>query len=547
MRRAASVPFLLAAAFVPGCDGASDADVRAALARADAAEANARSASALREKLEGRLAESERRTRAAEAAVEAARAEAAAAAERAKKVEKQRDALEAHRDEMKDWIEKQLLPVAERNDPRLVNLRDAATAMAEQVARLRGLPWKHDVMRRLVTREEVGEWMRRDLRKELPEEKAKEMVLVGAEMGICKPGTDIYGIFSQFMEAGAAAFYKPDTRTFYHIEGNDGRGAYPIVFHELVHALEDQHFDLDAVYKAIENDSDRALAVRGLVEGSASLFQGLYEKEFPADAAAMAQAQMKPELVAKQGKMLNEVPPFLIASMGLYPYQNGKEWCRRMGASDPAVVERLYRDPPVSTEQVLHPEKYALDGARDWPHVVAKPALGDLLGEGWKELESDTMGELMTGVLLTQLQNRGAYMTTMIGLMGPGGSYAPKGAAAKASAGWDGDRYACWVHTGTQQAVVVWSTVWDSDADAAEFASVYAPLLGRKVTGAKPEALPSPVRFTETATGRVSGLETVGRRVVIVLGAPAALAEGLLERGIASEVRPDPRDSGDTN
>jgi hypothetical protein len=417
--------------------------------------------------------------------------------------------------------------------------------MGAEVARLRGLPWKHDVMRRLVTRTEVGEWMRRDLRKEMPEDKAREMVLVGAETGLCKRETDVYAIFSQFMEAGAAAFYKPDTRTFYHIEGNDGRGAYPVVFHELVHALEDQYFDLDALYKGIENDSDRALAMRGLVEGSASLYQGLYEKEHPEDAKAMMAAQMKPELMGKQMKMLNEVPPFLIASMGLYPYQNGKAWCQRMGAADPAVAERLYRDPPVSTEQVLHPDKFPFEGARDWPHAVAKPEAGDVLGAGWKELESDTMGELVTGVLLAQLRNGGSYAATVMSVGGATGGFGVSGATKKAVEGWDGDRYAAWVREGTDEALVLWSTVWDSDADAREFAETYAPLLGRKVTGQKLVETPSPVRFTQDGTGRVSGLEVRGRRVVAVLGAPADKFDALLERTLSAAVTPDSRDAAD--
>jgi hypothetical protein len=398
-------------------------------------------------------------------------------------------------------------------------------------------------MRRRILRTQLGEWMQRDMRKELPEEKAREMVLVGAEMGLVKPGTDLYAMFSDFMTGGAAAFYKPDTRTFYHIEGNDGRGAYPVVFHELVHAVEDQYFDLDGFYKVAEDDSDRALARRAVVEGSASYYQDLYQAKHPADVREMMKSQMAPDMMKRQQQMILSVPAFLVATIGLYPYNNAKTWVGKMTKGDGAKLAALYADPPESTEQVLHPEKFADPATRDYPHKVAAPDLSSLPPE-WKRLDSDGMGELTTGCLLAQLRFPGpaAFMAV---LDPSSGGVAFRDPAKTAVAGWVGDRYSCAIDPQTGRATLVWVSVWDTEKDAQEFADAYAPLVGKKLTGETVTALPNPLRFTEKDTDRVTAIEVRGTLVVAVLGAPPAYLDGLLHAGLATKVEADPRDAAD--
>jgi hypothetical protein len=477
---------------------------------------------------------------------DAAVAGLAKAEEAAKEHEDDVEMLEAHRDELKEWIEKELLPIAEEKDPRLASLRDAARDMAVEVERIRGLKFKQPFMRRLISREKVGEWMRRDIRKELAEEDARKMVTVGAAMGLFAPGTDIYEVFSQFIESGAAAFYKPETGTFYHIEGNDGRGARPIVFHELIHAIEDQHFSLDAFYREVEKDADMALARRGLVEGSACHFASKYEEANPEDVAEMMKAQMSPELMKKQMQMITTVPPVLIATIGLYPYKNAPAWLAKIGADDAAAIERLYKDPPVSTEQVLHPEKFPLEGARDYPHAVAIPAAGPVLGDGWQHIEDNNVGELGAGILLTQLAANGKYGPTMIGLMDmQTQGIGVKGQAKSASEGWDGDRYTAWEEKQGGGVVIVWTSVWDQETDATEFHDTYGTLLGKRVLGKEFKDRPSPVRYADPATGRISGLEVQGKRVVAVIGAPSDKADALFSAGRAAAVTADPRDAND--
>lgn len=517
------------------------AETKTALARSDVAHA--------RRDLEAAEAELEQ----LRAELERAQASAAGAAEATAKVEeletKFRE-VESHRDELVEWVEGELLPLAEKHDPKLAALRDQTRAMAEQVEALRDLPFKRPVMRRLLDREEVGRWMQRDLRRELPEEDARAMIAVMSEFGIVSPDTDLYAMFADFLEAGAAAFYKPQTNTFYLIDGHTGRGNNPSVFHELVHAVEDQHFQLDSLLRGQDGESDSIMARKALVEGSADFFQERYHEAFPEDVAAMMQAmQGNPELMQKQMRMMTEVPAFLIASMGLFPYKNGSAFLRARGVETAADVEALFRDPPASTEQVLHPERYPVEGRRDYPHLISAPDLDGMFGDGWHREDSDELGELMIGLMLAHLSQSNNAMVLM-SVMDPqtqGVRFPP--AIAKAAEGWDGDRYTAYHHPETGEVVVVWSSVWDTDVDAREFAATYGRILGRRITGKLPsldgESAGVELSFTDPKTEQVSSIHQAGDRVVVVLGAQADQAVALSEAGRAVEVTPDARDAED--
>ncbi|MCE9634407.1 MAG: hypothetical protein K8T90_01770 [Planctomycetes bacterium] len=537
------LPALIGAFLVIRACGGGSTESPSAPSAEDLAAARAHANDAERRAQQQAVAASDALRRIADVRADADAAKAAAD-QRVKALEKERDRVTAHRDELKEWVEKELLPVAEEHQPELVNLREATTAMAAEVAKIRGLEWKFPVMRRRIRRDQVGEWMQRDMRKDLPEDKAKEMVLVGAEMGLVKPGTNIYDIFSEFMTGGAAAFYKPDTHTFYHIEGNDGRGAYPIVFHELVHAVEDQYFDLDAFYKVTENDSDRSFARRGVVEGSASYYQDLYQAKHPGDVQAMMKAQMAPDLMQRQAKMLSSCPAFLIATVGLYPYNNAKTWVGKVTGGDAAKLAALYTDPPESTEQVLHPEKFIDPATRDYPHNVAAPDMSSL-PQDWKHLDPDSVGELQLACLMAQLKFPNGPAAFMNLLDPSSGGVALREPAKTAVMGWDGDRISTAIDPKTGRATLLWVSVWDTPRDAQEFVDGYAPLVGKKVTGESVAVLPSPVRFTEKGSDRITAIELRGTRVVVVLGTPPQFLDGLLHAGLATAIVADPRDEAD--
>ena len=117
-----------------------------------------------------------------------------------------------------------------------------------------------------------------------------------------------------------------------------------------------------------------------------------------------------------------------------------------------AAIDEVYRDPPLSTEQILHPEKY-----REKPDYPMSIDLGSLAaGEGWKEAGRNVLGEMQLAILLK------------------------KHGGKAAAAGWDGDRYA--VFEGPKGKLgLVWASTWDSEDDAREFMRGYVSCQSEKV------------------------------------------------------------------
>ena len=129
----------------------------------------------------------------------------------------------------------------------------------------------------------------------------------------------------------------------------------------------------------------------------------------------------------------------------LFPYQEGLRFVRALyqqGGWD--AVNRAYRDPPDSTEQVLHPERYL--GDRDRPQAVEVADLSGRLGGGWRSGVELSFGELDARLLL-----QGELAVT---------------AAGAAAAGWDGGRLRSFQRAGAPPAL---RTVWDSTAEAGQF------------------------------------------------------------------------------
>lgn len=251
---------------------------------------------------------------------------------------------------------------------------------------------------------------------------------------------------------GIVGLYLPERDEMILVGSDDGElsGLEEWTFaHELVHALQDQRFGLDALFEEIDtSDDDVDLALSALIEGDASAVDTAYLDAHPEIALGVAGGVLG-TLSGARG--LAAGPP-LFAHQGNFTYGQGEAFVdalRDDGGWE--AVDAAYADPPVSTEQILHPEKYI--EARDDPTPVALPDPASGLGDGWTLVHENALGELQTAVLLANQEESG---------FGP----LPE-ATTTAAAGWDGDRYALW--TDGEAEVLVWRSVWDDDAEAAEF------------------------------------------------------------------------------
>jgi hypothetical protein len=337
-------------------------------------------------------------------------------------------------------------------------------AISRRVEEIRGLKFKHPVAIERVTGEQTREYVRARIdRFASPQEVAAEE-LVDRILGLLPPATSLREAYAVTAGDAAAGFYDPGKQTFYLL-ANLPAGAGPILAaHELTHALEDQHYDLDARIERVQDDADRSFALSAVHEGSATLVMAAYtarglKEGFLAreDLGAVATSQVEEvKRLAASSDVLRR--PLLGAYiLGASFLAHGDVAVVRGTSYPVANVERAFREPPASSEQLLHPEKYWDPRKRDEPKPVAAPDLFAAL-PGWTGEANGRFGELFLG-LLVGAQTPGAWSEDALA-----------GAAwtNEAASGWGGDAWSLW--TRGDEAVLAAVTEWDTARDAKQFA-----------------------------------------------------------------------------
>jgi tetratricopeptide (TPR) repeat protein len=233
--------------------------------------------------------------------------------------------------------------------------------------------------------------------------------------------------------------------------------------HEFTHALQDQNFDLGSLDER-SSTTDSRLALQALMEGDASLvmveyaYRHLFEMSF--DRTDLLQAIQQVE----QGEYQDA--PSVVRQTAWFPYQQGVVFAAALVEQGGwAQLDQALRNPPQTTEQVMHPDKY-LAG-----EVGSPPEVGNLLGvlgAGWEETSRDVLGELFIRVYLErELGSEEALM---------------------AGEGWEGDRAVLLLNEAQDQHAFVLRISWDSEPNADEFLLFYSSFMqrsgaGRGITG----------------------------------------------------------------
>ena len=266
-------------------------------------------------------------------------------------------------------------------------------------------------------------------------------------LGLLPAGSDLRKVMLDFQTGQVAGYYSPEKDQLFVVSRSGGLGGAEIVTyaHEFTHQLDDQALGLDKLGLDVPDQSDRQLARLALVEGDATSVQSAFMTTHltPQQLGEVLAAASDPKALAA----LQNSPAF-IREQSLFPYQAGLAFVTNLiAAGGYAAVDAAFKDPPNSTEQVLHPEKYT---AHEQPATVAIPTdIASKLGTGWSVAGQDTLGELILGIWLNQ------------------GGVARADANA-AAAGWGGDRLAVLRGPGGALGVGL-ITTWDTAADAAEF------------------------------------------------------------------------------
>jgi len=253
--------------------------------------------------------------------------------------------------------------------------------------------------------------------REYPPEALRREGLLLQITGFAPPTFDYLSEMLKLLEAQLEGFYEPKNGTMYLAADLKGPQAQATLAHELVHALQDQKWDLRKRSDYKPGRGDEAMALACLAEGDAtSLMLDFLMK--PDKSALDIPDDALRELMAS-GMNIGDVQsvPHILRSTLIAPYMEGLGFVhelRRKG--DWKAVDRAWDRPPTTTEQIMHVDKWE---ANEGPIAIPAPtALA--LGEGWNKDDEDTFGEL--GFALTFAE----WMDVE--------------EARKAAAGWGGDR-----------------------------------------------------------------------------------------------------------
>jgi hypothetical protein len=330
--------------------------------------------------------------------------------------------------------------------------------------KFRGLEARRSVPSGALGEEALQQKMVESLREDLPPAELKAVEASLKAFGLIPETMDLATYFPQLLSTQVAGFYDPerDYLAIVRREGGTlGGGAEKekgledmVLVHELTHALQDQHFNLEEL-SAVDPLADASTARQALVEGDATLtmfsaLAGAAMETLPGvDAMLSALLRDPKEMMAEMGDMPGAremaAAPAWFRDMLLFSYMRGYAFCvsvKRLGGQK-LLDHAFTADPPRSSEQILHPEKWHT--RRDDPIILRWPDLPAGL-PGFQKVAEGEMGE---AGIVTLLREVGSATR-----------------ATAAAAGWGGDRFA--VFARGDERVLAWVTEWDSEADARE-------------------------------------------------------------------------------
>ena len=311
----------------------------------------------------------------------------------------------------------------------------AIAEVVQQVEAVRGLEFERSVNVDPITPEEIDRRLREYLDAYYPKRFYARRSGVWSTIGAMPRDVGILEAYDRYQQGQVLGFYDSQSEELVYTGDADlDRLEHFVLAHELTHAIDDQHFDLDRLDDMVVACQDEPFqAALGVVEGSANHFATQVLFRFP---------------VASTGSVPSDgsadpVPPFIV-ELQAYPYTTGQRFVDALADEGGLeAVNRALRTFPTTTEQVLHPSKF--------PDEVAEPVdvpdFAPTFGAGWRDHDVMVVGEL--------------WLRTLLDLR------LDEPVSADAAGGWGGAIYRAW-SDGDDVAVIL-STVWDTLKDAREF------------------------------------------------------------------------------
>jgi hypothetical protein len=293
------------------------------------------------------------------------------------------------------------------------------------------------------------------------------------QWGLLPPDFRLKEFVLDLLTEQAAGYYDPKQQTFFIADWLPQLVQKPVMAHELVHALQDQHYNLQKNFDLVKDQADLSLARKALIEGDAMAVMLIYLLEplglTMADLPDMGTLlQGSAALLGDQFQVYTRAPLILRQQL-LFPYVHGLAFVKAALAHGGwPGLQRVYQHPPVSTQQVMHPETYFAE-TPVLPNEMTLQVSEGALDASWKKLKRDVLGEFLLSVILQQ--------------------FLSEEEARQSAAGWRGDRYELFEQQDSGRLLLVCVTAWNTPAEATTFFQSYHKLLALKYPDGKIQAL----------------------------------------------------------
>lgn len=314
-----------------------------------------------------------------------------------------------------------------------------------QVSQLRGLARLKTVERRLIDPAEFGLIVEQEFLSEYGEEQAEIDRLLYSMLGLVSEDFDFYATYHSLYLEQVAGYYDDEQDRMMIVRQAGFEGPERLTYvHEFVHALQDQHFPFEGTLRynseTCERDSERCVAVQALLEGDATLLEEQWLRTYASEDDL---AELNAFFDSYHSPAFESAPGF-IQDLFLFPYLHGREfvlWHYRDAGW--AAIDEIYADPPASSEQILHPERYPEDD----PVLLEIPdSVAEGLDPDWNILERGRFGEYELSLILA--------------------AYLDEQGASRAATGWGGSSYLL-LQQG-DEALLIFAGAWDTVRDAQE-------------------------------------------------------------------------------
>ncbi|MHC1604655.1 MAG: hypothetical protein ACXQTP_01605 [Candidatus Methanofastidiosia archaeon] len=314
-----------------------------------------------------------------------------------------------------------------------INCQIDIEKVEETVSKMRQLDFLYKVPYRKITRKEFSDFIEKELESQNEEFEISEKVFRAFHVW---DERNLWDEIVLFYSAGVEGYYNSEDKEYVVVKDSEKNAAVEkmTMSHELTHALQDQHFGLSKV-KSFSTNDDNSLAIQCLIEGDASYVESKFTSTMN-----ILEIQSIYKYYSQYEEELN---PFL-SKIVLFPYIHGQQFVLYIVSNYGwDTLNDVYTNPPRSTEQIIHPEKYI---AGEDPVELGLPNVYNI-----NKIDENVVGEALLQIILDE------YLDNQM--------------AKTASAGWAGDVYGYYENDDTY--LLIYVSQWDTLKDADEFFKAY--------------------------------------------------------------------------